>query len=228
MGIVSLTTINRLFWVGRYSERVYTTLAYLNKCYDDMLDGTPMDYQDFCVKLGVPCSYQSVDEFFRNYIFDGQDFHSLRFAVDEMLGNGMVLRETLQSRTLAYLQMAVYAMDMAAKSDSPAIQFQWVFDDIMAFRGCYDEIIEDDHVRNMIKCGTSVERVSLYLRLGINEDRLVREVNNLVKRLRRSHLQADESAKEQLHAMNELLQQGKLAEVDKQALLHAVETLITF
>jgi len=226
MGIVSLTNINRLYWLGRYSERVYTTLAYLTKCYDEMLDGKEVDYPGFCNKLGVPCNYQNSDEFFRSYLFDGSDNNSLRFAVDEMLGNGMVLRETLLSRTLSYLQMAVYAMDMAAKSDSPAVQFQWVFDDIMAFRGCYDEFIEDDHIRNMIKCGTSVERVSLFLRLGIHEERLPREVNNLVKRLRRSHLQANEMAREELLAINEMLQQNRSTEIDKWALLRAVETLI--
>ena len=226
MDIVSLTKINRLYWLGRYSERVYTTLSYLVKCYDRMLDGIEPDYQGFCAKVGVPCCYENAEEFFQRYSFDKSDFNSLRFAMEEMLGNGMVLRETLGSRTLSYLQMAVNAMGMAENSESPAIQFQWVFDDIMAFRGCYDEMIEDDHVRNTIKCGISVERVSLFLRLGIQECRLPREVNNLVKRLRRSHMNADEAAKARLTELNEMFKAGKEAEVDRAELLRLVEGLV--
>ena len=45
--IISAAKANRLYWLGRYEERVYLTLHLLRKCYDKMIDGTPEDYETF-------------------------------------------------------------------------------------------------------------------------------------------------------------------------------------
>ena len=58
------------------------------------------------------------------------------------------------------------AMEKAAQSDTPAVALQWVLDDILAFRGACEETIFDEETRSIIKLGTSVERVDLYLRLN--------------------------------------------------------------
>ena len=39
--VISATNANRLFWLGRYEERVHLTLHLLRKCYDAMIDGKP-------------------------------------------------------------------------------------------------------------------------------------------------------------------------------------------
>jgi hypothetical protein len=46
--------------------------------------------------------------------------------------------------------MAVTAMELAAKSSGPAVELQWVLDDIMAFRGSCEENIEEEINRNII------------------------------------------------------------------------------
>ncbi len=38
MGIISVDQADRLFWLGRYSERVYTTLRLYSKSFDSMID----------------------------------------------------------------------------------------------------------------------------------------------------------------------------------------------
>ena len=35
---------NRLYWLGRYTERVYISLHLLRRYYDRMIDGQPKDY----------------------------------------------------------------------------------------------------------------------------------------------------------------------------------------
>lgn len=142
MDTVTLSKQNRLFWLGRYAERVYTTTQYMMKQYDRLIDGKTVDYQTFCAKMGIPCDYKDGDDFCRRYFFDTLSPCSIQSSVEAMLGNGMVLRETITSATLAYLQMAHSAMDLASRSDSPGVELQWVLDDIMAFRGSFDDSVE--------------------------------------------------------------------------------------
>ena len=49
MGIISIEKTNHLFWLGRYCERVFTTLKVFRKYYDTMIDGSQSDYQIFCL-----------------------------------------------------------------------------------------------------------------------------------------------------------------------------------
>ncbi len=68
----------------------------------------------------------------------------------------------------------------------------------MAFRGCYDDCIDDENVRNIIKCGAGVERLSLYLRLGWRLESVGSEIGKLIKRMERTNLKADPSAERML------------------------------
>ena len=113
-----------------------------------------------------------------------------------MLGNGMVLRETISTPTLAYVQMAHSAMELAAKSDSPQVELQWVMDDIMAFRGSFDDSVEAESARNITKSGGSVERISMMLRPGTEDAPLRRELRKLLNRLYKTDLPVDQTALE--------------------------------
>ena len=137
-----------------------------------------------------------------------------------MLGNGIVLRETLTSPTLAYLQMAEAAMDLASRSDSPAVELQWVLDDLMSFRGSFDDTVDAEEARNITKTGGMVERLSLMLRLNWHLERLDRELKKLVNRLYKTDLTTQPQALE-------LLERRALAEepVPNDQLLTAVEGL---
>ena len=191
MDTVTLSKQNRLFWLGRYAERVYTTTQYMMKQYDHLIDGGTVDYGTFCQKMGIPCVYDSGDDFCRRYLFDSTSPYSVQSGVEAMLGNGMVLRETITSPTLAYLQMAHSAMELAARSEAPGVELQWVLDDIMAFRGSCEETIEEESSRNIIKTGASLERVDVCLRLGAPESTCEKEFGRLFNRLYNTALQPD-------------------------------------
>ena len=200
MGDMSINKASRLFWLGRYYERVATTLAYFWSWYDRLIDGEPPDYAAFCSALEIRCEYKTAEEFMQGYVFDGENPESLRSAADAMLGNGMMLRETIGSRTLAYLELAVNALASGSKSINPTLPLQLVIDYIMAFRGCYDDCIEDENVRNIIKCGAGVERLSLYLRLGWRLESVGAEIGKLMKRMERTSLRAEPGAERILTA----------------------------
>ena len=188
MDTMSVSKASRLFWLGRYYERVATTLAYLWSWYDKMIDGSPIDYAAFCSALEIDCAYENAEDFMRRYVFDRNNPESLRACADAMLGNGMMLRETIGSRTLAYLELAVNALESGKDSANPTLPLQRVIDWIMAFRGSYDDRIDDENVRNIIKCGAGVERLSLYLRLAWRTEFIQPEVGKLIKRMNRTSL----------------------------------------
>ena len=180
-----------------------------------------MDYPAICRSLGIPCPYTGSEDFCHRYLFDRTDPGSVISSVDNMLGNGMVLRETISTPTLAYLQMASSAMDLAEKSDSPRLELQWVQDDIMAFRGSFDDSVDTETARNITKCGSSVERISLMLRLDTaGDEALRRELQKLLNRLYKTDLTADQDA---LEVVTQKAMGG--AEVERSRLLSSVEGL---
>ena len=81
MDPVTLSKQNRLYWLGRYAERVYTTLQILMKLYDKHIDGETVDYAAFCRRMGVDCAYGGEEAFFRGYLFDKDSACSVRGSV---------------------------------------------------------------------------------------------------------------------------------------------------
>lgn len=222
MDYVSLTKTNRLYWLGRYCERVLSTTQYMMYWYDSMIDGAAIDYKDYCEKMGIPADYESPEAFIQEYIFDRENAFSLRHAAEEMLANGMVLRETISSKTLAYIQMAVNALELGKTDSAPGVELQWVVDDVMAFRGSCDDFIEEEFVRNIIKTGISIERLSLYLRLGYNLENVAKEMKKMLNRLHKSGLQTNAMSLGRIY----LYGNENQLNISDEDLLKAVENLV--
>ncbi len=223
MGTITLSKNNRLFWLGRYAERLCQGVANVRQIQDELLDGDPASALQMCQSLGSAASFATAEECCEHYCFDRHLVDSLTSAADAMLGNGMVLRELLGTPTLSYLQMAVTALETAATHrNACAVELQWVIDDIMAFRGSYNDAIEQEEIRNVIKSGASVERVSTLIRFGqADEETLRKEVLRLMNRLYKTHLPHQETALVQIQKFAF----GEEGQPDSGSLLGCVETL---
>ena len=66
MGTISLEHSNRLYWLGRYTERFFTTLKALGDLYDKMLD-TQHGYTDYLGCFGLADTYADNAAFFRAF-----------------------------------------------------------------------------------------------------------------------------------------------------------------
>ena len=96
-----------------------------------------------------------------------------------------------------------------------------MLNDIMAFRGSFDDSVDAEAARNITKSGSSVERVSLMLRLGTAEDEVLRrELQKLLNRLYKTDLTADPEA---LEVVTQKAMGGP--DVDRSRLLASVEGL---
>lgn len=191
MGIISVEQADHLFWLGRYTERVYTTLRFYFQRFDSMIDETVDSYQTFCESIDIPNIYLSKEDFLRRYPFDADNTDSIISNLNRAYDNAIVLRESIGSETFSYIQLAVYDMNKAAVSKSPLIELQYLLDHILSFWGIADDQIDSEQVRNMIKAGKRIERIDMYARLKVSREELIREVCRMIPRVERSGLVYD-------------------------------------
>jgi len=191
MGIISVEQANRLYWLGRYAERVYTTVRIYFKSFDSMIDEFADSYHQFCQMIDIPDIYQDKDDFMSSYPFDENNPDSIISNLNRAYDNAIVLRESIGSESLSYIQLAIYEMNKAKKSDAPLIELQQIIDDILSFWGIVDDQIDDSNIRNIIKSGKRIERIDLYARLGVGRDELFREVKRMVPRVEQSGIDYD-------------------------------------
>lgn len=220
MGIKSVMNTDRLYWLGRYSERVYTTLKLFVQSYDSLLEQDGQDYGSFCASLEIPNIYADKDDFIGTYAFSSQDPNSIRSNLLRAYDNAIELREEIGSECLCFIQIAIYEMDAAARSQAPVLHFQKITDAILAFWGCVDDQIDDENTRNIIKIGKRVERLDLCARLGREREAITRELHRLAGRIDRTELIYDREA---LQHLKELAEAPRL---DYGEIVRTVERLV--
>lgn len=197
MSILSRENSERLFWLGRYSERVYTGLRSLE------LDLSAGDKA-------------------KNLCFDEANPETISYSLARAYDNAIVLRDEIGTETFSYIQLAVYEMKNAKRSGTPLLPLQKVIDNIAAFWGMADDIIEDEHARGIIKLGKRIERVDLYSRMNAESENIRREIRRLTYRIAKTGLRYDA---ERVKRLNEL---AKEININRQEIIKEVESLINF
>lgn len=203
MGTITVEKANELFWLGRYAERVYTTLRGFFGGFDRMIEAEENYYIDFCKNVDVPNVYISKKDFLEKYPFDTDNPDSILSNLYRAYDNAMVLRDEIQTETLSYIQLSIYDMKKARVSVAPLIEMQKVIDNLLAFWGSVDDQVDDEKTRSIIKLGRRVERMDLYLRFHFPYDKLEREKTKLAKRIVRAGLKFDN---EKLGELSEMIE----------------------
>lgn len=198
MGVITVDKADHLYWLGRYSERVYTTLKLYCDGYDSMLDTDEDFYKKLCVMLDIPNIYTSRDDFLQRYGYDRTDCNSIISNLTRAYDNAIVMRDEIGTETLGYIQMAVYSMDAAAASSAPMILLQKVVDHLLAFWGCVDDQIDGYCIRGIMKFGKRVERLDLYLRFHMDPKEVRRTYRRMLPRAKESQLPINQAAMEAL------------------------------
>lgn len=220
MGIKSVMNTDRLFWLGRYSERVYTTLKLFSRSFDSLIEEDGQDYASFCTSLEIPNIYGNKDDFIQTYAFSKQDPNSIRSNLLRAYDNAIELRDEIGSECLCYIQIAIYEMDAAERSQAPILHFQKLTDAILAFWGCVDDQIDDENTRNIIKIGKRVERLDLCARLGKERKAILRELHRLAGRIDRTDLIYSRQT------LQLLTQLAEASQLDYREIVRAVERLV--
>lgn len=166
MGTVALSKSSNLYWLGRYTERVFTTLNTFFKYYDVMIDVDRHSYKKYLENICVPDIYKDWADFLNRYLFDGSVPDSIVSNLDRALGNGIVLREEIKTPSLSYLQMAMDKLKKCEGTTKVRYDLLPVRDQLYAFWGSIDNNMTDYEAKIVIYIGKAVERVDLYMRLS--------------------------------------------------------------
>lgn len=201
MGIISVEKANHLLWLGRYIERVHSTIKKLCSEYDNILESNDDLYKDYCKSIDIPDVYGSKEVFLDYYIFNEEDENSITSNLGRAYDNAVVMREEIGSETLSYIQLAVYDMDKSRTAQSTIVELQNIIDHILAFWGCVDDMIEEETIKSILKTGRRIERLDLYLRFGMSTDVLKRELNKLSRRIDNTGMSYNMTALENLPYM---------------------------
>ena len=150
MGVISLDRADSLFWLGRYTERVFTTVKEFFDYYDRMIDQNEDAYKRFCMKLSIPDVYGNHENFVKDYILDEENPDSIISNMKRAYDNAIVSRDDVSTESMAYLELCLQAIRREKGSPAPVFELQSVIDDIYAFWGSIDDCVLDEENRNII------------------------------------------------------------------------------
>lgn len=182
--------VDSVYWLGRYSERTLSTLRFFTDIFDRRIDKS-FDWADYCTRLDIYNGFTSLDDFCTRYAFDKTYPSSIICSMTRAYDNAVVLRDVIGTDALSYIELALRSLGDAETSRSPVLGFQRTIDCIMAFKGCITDTVMDRNVRNIILCGSGVERLDLYLRLDINQDKIMFECHRLAQAIVNTDVKAD-------------------------------------
>lgn len=185
MGTITRININNLFWLGRYTERVFITLNSFFKYADKIIEKGDDFYKKYLADISVPNIYRDSADFFDRYVFDENDPNSIYSNLERALGNGIVLREEIKTPSLSYLQMAADKFRECRGTDKIRYDMLPVRDAIYAFWGSVDNNMTDNDALRIIHLGKSLEQVDMMLRLSLPAEETLTALDNLMKHVTR-------------------------------------------
>ncbi|MCR5253704.1 MAG: alpha-E domain-containing protein [Treponema sp.] len=205
MKVLSWENSDRLFWLGRYTERAYSSIKFFADKFDSMIDLNNCEY---------------MEQFANQACFSEDDHDSIYSNLMRAYDNAIMLRDEIGSETLCYVQLAVYALNKARQSDAPILALQRVTDNIVAFWGMVDDSVDEPNVRSIVKLGKRIERIDNYAKLKMNAEEIRREMKRLNIRIERTGLNYDA---QKLFHLNLLM---NAEELDYDMIVQEIESLV--
>ena len=200
--IISATKANRLFWLGRYEERVYMTIHVLNKCYDKMIDCHPDEYMSLWRRLDTSGTYTTNDEFTYGMMYDDANPCSVISALNYAMNNAILLREDIMSETLSYIEMSI-ALVQRCKAEHAlnTSALQPVIDWSLAFWGSAEQRLQNHKALSIMLTGRNIENIDMQLRFGYPYRRIALAYDSFKRCSREISDEIDDHVREQLDAL---------------------------
>jgi len=178
MGIISVEHSSNLYWLGRYAERVYTTLDTFFDYHDATIDRDKNSYRDFLERLEVEDKYGSYESFIEGFLYEDDDF-TVNSAFHKAYDNALVTRNVIGSESLAYLELAANTFRAGRGSKNLRLALMPVMDYLLAYWGNIDDHLATSEAGIIIRCGKIVERLDLYFRFFYDNKHINNEYEKL-------------------------------------------------
>ena len=179
---VTASKAENLFWLGRYTERVFTTLNVFFPFYDRVMDTDVDAFRPFARALDLPEDFEDFDAFVHSFLYDKSNRDSVRSAISSAFYNAVVLRPELGSRLLQYIELAMSGIVDAAHHAGAAqdvFDHRDIADDMLAFWGGIENSSIETTMKALVFLGKYLERIDLYTRFGLAEEILPATVRKL-------------------------------------------------
>lgn len=186
MGIISVEQSNRLFWLGRYTERALLVSRAVVACYDRCLDTDPTAYKAYLSCMGLTDSYGDGAHFAYAMLLDKDNPASASFSLERAFDNAIVLREEIGTQAFSFIQMALDSVRRMAQAGGNinAADRQTADDMLLGFIGAVHEDECGLDVRSIISLGRATERLDLSIRLRSPYEKVTHDFSYFCFRLR--------------------------------------------
>ena len=182
LALVTASKADNLYWLGRYTERVFTTLNQFFPFYDRVMDTDVDAFRPFARALDLPEDFEDFDAFIHSFLYDEKNPDSVRSAIVYAFNNAVILRPELSSRLLQQVELAMSSIVEAAErgtSEADIFKHRDIADNMLAFWGGVDNSSVDPTLKSFIFVGKYLERLDLYTRFGYSMDELKAPLSKL-------------------------------------------------
>lgn len=165
MGIITLSKVDSLWWLGRYTERVFTTLKTFFPYYDTCLDHEPERFRVFSDALDLNADMTDFDSFLYDFLYSKANVNSVCSSMNAAFDNAVMLRPEIGTDTLAYIELALNELrDSKASAEGRLDKQRAVGDHLLTFWGALEDGGSNPDVKAFVMAGKYVERIDLYSR----------------------------------------------------------------
>lgn len=171
LALVTASKADNLFWLGRYTERVFTTLSQFFPFYDRVMD----TFRPFARALDLPEDFEDFDAFIHSFLYDEKNPDSVRSAIVYAFNNAVILRPELGSRSLQQVELAMSSIVEASEyggTDADIFKHRDIADNMLAFWGGVENSPVEPTLKSFIFVGKYLERLDLYTRFGYSVEEL--------------------------------------------------------
>lgn len=165
MGIITLSKVDSLWWLGRYTERVFTTLKTFFPYYDTCLDHEPERFRVFSDALDVNADMSDFETFLYDFLYSKSNVNSVCASMNAAFDNAVMLRPEIGTDTLAYIELALNTLrDSKTSMEGRLDKQRAVGDHLLTFWGALEDSTSSPDVKAFVMAGKYLERIDLYSR----------------------------------------------------------------
>lgn len=173
--------VDQLYWLGRYTERVYTTLKVFFEVCDKPKDSFAPSLYAFCKTLDIAYGdNENTDDLMSRVLYDKEDPSSVCASMRAAFSNALVLRPELGTEVTSHIELAFTSLKTTKEPEIRLRGHREVADNLLAFWGSVEDSVESSEVKALLFFGKYVERVELWSRFGMDETTLDRPVRKLI------------------------------------------------
>lgn len=169
--ILTTNVAVNLYWLGRYLERIESTLLEIEKTYDCIIDVNKKAGTELFEKLGIELKYTKAQEFLQESVF-GNHSSNICELLDFVRENAIISRSCIELEAFGSI-IQLHTLFKEVKDSKESIDFRFIDEALSLISEIWGELTrrQTRYVHDyFLALGKNVEKVDFHLRLGKNKE----------------------------------------------------------